>query len=153
MLMQIPGWWQRHHVQGCYLFMSRGGGGVQSYLYANRVGFFVGKLELLLVPALPYLLLRAPVEERYRAHSLLNLTDLQLGPIHASLLAHQFSDALSLFFLIQVSRDRLLVCLATEHPTLSWASAVAEWDSHNPTLLLLGRIGGSLRVSEGVEFS
>src|SRR5215210_3431541 len=95
------------------------GGGVQSYLYANRVGFFVGKLELLLVPALPYLLLRAPVEERYRAHSLLDFTDLQLGPIHAGLLAHQLSNTLALFFLIQVSRDRLLFCLATEHPTPS----------------------------------
>src|SRR5215208_4506920 len=82
--------------------------GVQSYLYANRVGFFVGKLELLFVPALAYLLLRAPVEERYRAHTLLDLTDLQLGPIHACLLAHQLSDTLPLLFFAQVSRDRLL---------------------------------------------
>jgi hypothetical protein len=35
-----------------------------------------------LVPALPYVLLRAPVEERYRAHGLLDTADLQLGPIH-----------------------------------------------------------------------
>src|SRR5215208_3670472 len=86
-------------------------GGVQSYLYANRVGFFVGKLELLLVPALPYLLLLAPVVERYRAHSLLDITDLQLGPIQARLLAHQLSDALALFFFTQVSRD-LLLCVS-----------------------------------------
>src|SRR5919107_4334915 len=84
-------------------------GGIQSYLYANGLGFFEGKLEPLLVPVLPYLLLRAPVEKRYRAHSLINLTDRQLGPIHACLLAHQLSDALPLFFLAQVSRDRLLL--------------------------------------------
>src|SRR5215211_2395780 len=95
--------------------------GVQSYLYANRVGFFVGKLELLLVPALPYLLLRAPVEERYRAHSLLDISDLQLGPIQACLLAHQLSDALLLLFFAQVSRDRLLfVSYRTSYVT--WAS-------------------------------
>ena len=85
-------------------------GGVQSYLYANRLGLFVSELELLLVPALPYLLLRAPVEERYRAHSLLDLTDLQLGPIHACLFPHQLSNTLPLFFFAQVSRDRLLFC-------------------------------------------
>src|SRR5215208_7934580 len=116
--------------------------GVQSYLYANRVGFFVGKLELLLVPALAYLLLRAPVEERYRAHSLLDLTDLQLGPIQACLLAHQLSDTLTLLFLAQVSRDRLLVCLATEHPTSPRAALYGlrgAWGigvGMTPTLLL-----------------
>src|SRR5215203_5173054 len=91
--------------------------GVQSYLYANRVGFFVGKLELLLEPALAYVLLRAPVEERYRAHSLLDITDLQSGPVHACVLAHQLSNTLALLFFAQVSRDRLLFLLATEHPT------------------------------------
>src|SRR5215218_2492021 len=122
MLMQIPGWWQRHHEQRCYLFMSLGGGGVQSYLYANRVGFFVGKVKLLLVPALPYLLLRAPVEERYRAHSLLDITYLQLGPIHTCLLAHQLSDALPLLFFAQVSRDRLLfVSYRSSYATTSGA--------------------------------
>src|SRR5215213_2352678 len=115
--------------------------GVQSYLYANRVGFFVGKLELLLVPALPYLLLRAPVEERYRAHSLLDLSDLQLGPIHAGLLVHQLSDALSLFFFAQVSRDRLLFCLATEHPTPPRAALCA--------LLSPSRCGAGLRSHAG----
>src|SRR5215212_9552821 len=84
--------------------------GVQSYLYANRLGFFVGKLELLLVPALAYLLLRAPVEERRRAHSLLDITDRQLGPIQACLLAHQLSYTLALFVFADVSRDRLLFC-------------------------------------------
>ena len=34
--------------------------------------------ELLLVPALAYLLFRAPVEESYRTHSLLDITYLQL---------------------------------------------------------------------------
>src|SRR5215208_4260081 len=65
-------------------------------------------LELLLKPALAYVLLRAPVEERCRAHSLLDITNLQSGPIHACLLAHQLSDTLALFFFAQVSRDRLL---------------------------------------------
>jgi hypothetical protein len=74
------------------------------------------------VPALAYLLLRAPVEERHRAHSLLDLTDLQLGPIQACLLAHQLSDTLALLFFAQVSRDRLLVCLATELLTLPGAT-------------------------------
>ena len=60
--------------------------------------------------ALPYVLLRAPVEQRYRAHSLLDITDLQLGPIHACLLAHQLSNALALLFFAEVSRDRLLFC-------------------------------------------
>src|SRR5215208_203284 len=115
--------------------------GVQSYLYANRVGFFVGKLELLLVPALPYLLLRAPVEERSRAHRLLDLSDLQLGPIHACCLAHQLSDALPLFFLAQVSRDRLLFCLATEHPTPPRAALYA--------LLSPSRCGAGLRSHAG----
>ena len=58
--------------------------------------------------ALPYVLLRAPVEERYRAHSLLDITDFQLRPIQSCLLAHQLSDALALIFFAQVSRDRLL---------------------------------------------
>ena len=62
------------------------------------------------MPALPYLLLRAPVEERYRVHTLLDLTDRQLGLIHACLLPYQLSDALPLLFFAQVSRDRLLVC-------------------------------------------
>src|SRR5215213_3160572 len=65
-------------------------------------------LELLLEPALAYVLLRAPVEERYRAHSLLDITDLQSGPIHACLLLHQLSDTLALLFFAEVSRDRLL---------------------------------------------
>jgi hypothetical protein len=60
------------------------------------------------VPTLAYVILRAPVEERYRAHSLLDITDLQSGPIHACLLAHQLSDALALLFFAEVSRDRLL---------------------------------------------
>jgi hypothetical protein len=78
------------------------------------------------VPALPYVLLRAPVEERYRAHSLLNITDLQLGPIHACLLAHQLSDALALLFFAQVSRDRLLfVSYRTSYALLSaWGIGV-----------------------------
>src|SRR5215213_8395184 len=67
-------------------------------------------LKLLLEPALAYVLLRAPVEQRYRAHSLLDITDFQSGPIHACLLAHQLSDTLALFFIAQVSRDRLLSC-------------------------------------------
>src|SRR5215208_3176698 len=96
--------------------------GVQSYLYANRVGFFVGKLELLLVPALPYLLLLAPVVERYRAHSLIDLTDLQLGPIQACLLAHQLSDALALFFFAQVSHDLLLLFVSYRTPYATTAS-------------------------------
>src|SRR5215216_5199821 len=133
--------------------------GVQSYLYANRVGFFVGKLELLLVPALPYLLLRAPVEERYRAHRLLDLSDLQLGPIHACCLAHQLSDALPLFFLAQVSRDRLLVCLATEHPTPPRAAlcALLSPSRSGPGLCpiwgRLGRLGGFWDLPETVQFS
>jgi hypothetical protein len=61
-----------------------------------------------LVPSLAYVLLRAPVEERYRAHSLLDITDLQSGPIHACLLLHQLSDTLALLFFAEVSRDRLL---------------------------------------------
>jgi hypothetical protein len=36
-----------------------------------------------LVPALAYVLLRAPVEDRYRAHSLLDIIDLQ-GSISSS---------------------------------------------------------------------
>src|SRR5215213_4506339 len=67
-------------------------------------------LELLLEPALAYVLLRAPVEERYRAHSLLDVSDLQSGPVHACLLPHQLSDALPLLFFAQVSRDCLLFC-------------------------------------------
>src|SRR5215208_1958884 len=74
-------------------------------------------LELLLQPALAYVLLRAPVEESYRAHSLLDVTDLQLGPIHACLLAHQLSDALPLLFFAQVSRDRLLASYFDSYPT------------------------------------
>ena len=58
-----------------------------------------------MAPSLAYVLLRAPVEERYRAHSLLDITDLQLRPIHACLLAHQLSNTLPLFFLAQVSRE------------------------------------------------
>jgi hypothetical protein len=65
------------------------------------------------MPALPYLLLRAPVEERDRAHRLLDLSDLQLGPIHACLLAHQLSYTLALLFLAQVSRNRLLASLVS----------------------------------------
>src|SRR5918998_1395231 len=81
---------------------------VQTYLYADGLGFFVGYVKLLLEPALAYVLLRAPVEERGRAHSLLDLTDLQLRPIQACLLAHQLSYTLALLFFAQVSRDRLL---------------------------------------------
>ena len=51
------------------------------------------------MPALAHVLLRAPVEERHRAHRLLDITDLQLGPIHARFLPHQLSDALPLLFL------------------------------------------------------
>ena len=83
-------------------------GGAQSYLYANRLGFFVGYLQLLLEPALAYVLLRAPVEERRRAHSLLDIDDLQRRPIHACFLAHQLSDTLALLFFARVIRDRLL---------------------------------------------
>src|SRR5215208_2430366 len=114
--------------------------GVQSYLYANRVGFFVGKLELLLVPSLAYLLLRAPVEERYRAHSLLDLTDRQLGPIHACLLAHQLSDALALFFFAQVSHDLLLfVSYRTPYATTASVTLLSAWGigvGLTPTLVL-----------------
>jgi hypothetical protein len=62
------------------------------------------------VTAPPHVLLRVPVEDRCRGHGLLDTTDLQLGPIDARLLAHQLSDTLALFFLAQVSRDRLLFC-------------------------------------------
>ncbi len=62
--------------------------GPESLPYGNGLGFFAGKLELLFVPALPYVLLRAPVEERYRAHRLLDTNDLQRGPIHTCLLPH-----------------------------------------------------------------
>src|SRR5215208_4411127 len=74
-------------------------------------------LELLLEPALAYVLLRAPVEERYRAHSLLDITDLQRGPIQTCLLAHQLSYTLALFFFAQVNRDRLLASYFVSYPT------------------------------------
>src|SRR5215204_2142394 len=65
------------------------------------------------MPALAYLLLGAPVEERYRAHTLLDINYLQGGPIHPSLLAHQLSETLALFFFAQVSRGRLPFFSAT----------------------------------------
>jgi hypothetical protein len=64
-----------------------------------------------------YVLLRAPVEERCRAHSLLDITDLQLGPIQACLLAHQLSDTLVLLLFAQVSRDRLLASCFVSYRT------------------------------------
>jgi hypothetical protein len=77
----------------------------EGLLYGNGLGFFVGKLEQVFVPALPYVLLPGPVEERYRAHRLLDTNDLQRGPIHPCLLAHQLSDTLLLVFFAQVSRE------------------------------------------------
>jgi hypothetical protein len=74
------------------------------------------------VPAIAYILLRTLVEERRRAHSLLYITDLQLGPIHACVLAHQLSNTLALLFFAQVSRDRLLfVSYRTSYDTMTEA--------------------------------
>ena len=83
----------------------------------NGLGFFVAYLKLLLEPALAYVLLLAPVEQRYRAHSLLYITDLQSGPIKACLLLHQLSDTLALLFFAQVSRDRLLASYFVSYRT------------------------------------
>src|SRR5688572_28954084 len=102
----------------------------------NGLGFFVGQVKSLLEPALAYVLLRAPVEERYRAHTLLDLTDLQLGPIQACLLAHQLSDTLALFFFAQVSRD-LLLFVSYRTPCATTASV---------TLLSPSRSGAGLSL-------
>ena len=81
------------------------------------------------MPWLPYVLLRAPVEERYRAHSLLDISDLQLGPIQACLLLHQLSDTLLLLFFAEASRDRLLfVSYRTSYVTST--EAVTNFGEH-----------------------
>jgi hypothetical protein len=111
------------------------------------------------VPALPYVLLRALVEERYRAHSLLDFADLQSGPIQACLLAHQLSDELALLFFAQVSRYRLLfVSYRTSYDTRTEAvTNFREWrlDDLRRMYLLRTRVNrpqeGARRMWGGVS--
>src|SRR5215217_4065596 len=87
--------------------------------YADGPGFFVGKGEIFQVLALPYVLRPTPVEDPYRAQSVLNILDLQSGAIYACVHPHQRYNVLPLFFGTYTSR---LLSVSSRTTYATWAS-------------------------------